>query len=118
MRFSWKDIDRIKSYCDLPIIIKGIATKEDALLAIKHGVEIIYVSNHGGRQLDFGVGGLNVLPEIVEVVEISLSKSVAVSFKDDSSTSIKTLDSMGRVCLFSTTPRVRLRDLTISSFNI
>ena len=38
-------------------------------MAIKHGVEIIYVSNHGGRQLDFGVGGLNVLPEIVEVVE-------------------------------------------------
>ena len=69
MRFSWKDIDRIKSYCDLPIIIKGIATKEDALLAIKHGVEIIYVSNHGGRQLDFGVGGLNVLPEIVEAVD-------------------------------------------------
>ena len=69
MRFSWKDIDRIKSYCDLPIIIKGIATKEDALLALKHGVEIIYVSNHGGRQLDFGVGGLNVLPEIVEATE-------------------------------------------------
>ena len=69
MRFSWKDINRIKSYCDLPIIIKGIATKEDALLAIEHGVEIIYVSNHGGRQLDYGVGGLNVLPEIVEVVK-------------------------------------------------
>ena len=32
MRFSWKDIDRIKSYCDLPIIIKGIATKEDVQL--------------------------------------------------------------------------------------
>ena len=69
MRFSWKDIDRIKSYCDLPIIIKGIATKEDAMLALEHGVEIIYVSNHGGRQLDFGVGGLNVLPEIVEAVK-------------------------------------------------
>ena len=69
MRFSWKDIDRIKSYCDLPIIIKGIATKEDALLAVEHGIEIIYVSNHGGRQLDFGVGGLNVLPEIVEAVK-------------------------------------------------
>ncbi len=68
MRFSWKDIDRIKSYCDLPIIIKGIATKEDALLAIDHGVEFIYVSNHGGRQLDYGLGGLNVLPEIVDAI--------------------------------------------------
>ena len=68
MRFSWKDIDRIKSYCDLPIIIKGIATKEDALLAVEHGVEVVYVSNHGGRQLDYGLGGLNVLPEISEAI--------------------------------------------------
>ena len=68
MRFSWKDIDRIKSYCNLPIIIKGIATKEDALLAIEHGVDVVYVSNHGGRQLDYGLGGLNVLPEIVDTI--------------------------------------------------
>ncbi len=68
MRFSWKDIDRIKSYCDLPMIIKGIATKEDALLAVEHGVEVVYVSNHGGRQLDYGLGGLNVLPEISEAI--------------------------------------------------
>ena len=68
MRFSWKDIDRIKTYCDLPIIIKGIATKEDAILAVEHGIEVIYVSNHGGRQLDFGLGGLKVLPEIVDAV--------------------------------------------------
>ena len=68
MRFSWKDIDRIKSYCHLPIIIKGIATKEDALLAVEHGVEVVYVSNHGGRQLDYGLGGLNVLPEISKAI--------------------------------------------------
>lgn len=68
MRFSWADIDRIKSYCNLPIIIKGIATKEDAVLAVEHGVEVVYVSNHGGRQLDYGIGGLNVLPEIVDAV--------------------------------------------------
>jgi len=68
MRFSWADIDRIKSYCNLPIIIKGIATKEDAILAVEHGVEVVYVSNHGGRQLDYGIGGLNVLPEIVDAV--------------------------------------------------
>ena len=68
MRFSWNDIDRIKSYCHLPIIIKGIATKEDALLAVEHGVEVVYVSNHGGRQLDYGLGGLNVLPEISKAI--------------------------------------------------
>ena len=68
MRFSWKDIDRIKSYCNLPIIIKGIATAEDAVLAVEHGVEVVYVSNHGGRQLDYGLGGLKVLPEIVNAI--------------------------------------------------
>ena len=69
MRFSWKDIDRIKSYCNLPIIIKGIATAEDALIAIEHGVEVVYVSNHGGRQLDYGLGGLKVLPEVVDAIK-------------------------------------------------
>ena len=54
--------------------------------------------------------------EIVETVKISDSKSVAVNFKDDSSTSNNTLESIGRVCLFSTTPSVVLRELTISSF--
>ena len=68
MRFSWKDIDRIKSYCNLPIIIKGIATAEDAVLAVEHGIEVVYVSNHGGRQLDYGLGGLKVLPEIVNAI--------------------------------------------------
>ena len=69
MRFSWKDIDRIKSYCDLPIIIKGIATKEDALLAIKHGVEIIYVSNHGGRQLDSMPSPIEILYHVKKQVK-------------------------------------------------
>ena len=78
--------------------------------------------NNLHKSLSFLAGAVVLPPllkfEIVEVVEISLSRSVAVSFRDDSSTSIKTLDNMGRVCLFSTTPKVRLRDLTISSFNI
>jgi glycolate oxidase len=38
------------------------------MLAIEHGVEVVYVSNHGGRQLDHGLGGLDVLPEIVDAV--------------------------------------------------
>src|SRR5207253_3182234 len=48
--------------------IKGIATTEDALLAVEHGVEVVYVSNHGGRQLDHGLGSAAVLPEIVQAV--------------------------------------------------
>jgi isopentenyl diphosphate isomerase/L-lactate dehydrogenase-like FMN-dependent dehydrogenase len=52
----------------MPLIVKGIATAEDALLAVEHGVDVVYVSNHGGRQLDHGCGGLEVLPEVVEAV--------------------------------------------------
>src|SRR5262249_32297135 len=53
----------------IPLIIKGIATAEDAQIAIDHGVEWIYVSNHGGRQLDHGRGAMHVLPEIVDAVK-------------------------------------------------
>jgi isopentenyl diphosphate isomerase/L-lactate dehydrogenase-like FMN-dependent dehydrogenase len=50
------------------LILKGIATAEDAKIALEYGVDCIYVSNHGGRQLDQGVGSIDVLPEVVEAV--------------------------------------------------
>ena len=53
----------------LPLVIKGIATAEDAELAVEHGVDVIYVSNHGGRQLDHGRGTIDVLPEVVAAVK-------------------------------------------------
>jgi glycolate oxidase len=63
---SWTDIDRIrKAYPAMPLILKGIATAEDARIAVDHGVEYLYTSNHGGRQLDHGLGSIDVLPEIV-----------------------------------------------------
>ena len=52
----------------MPLILKGIATAEDAVMAVDHGIDVVYVSNHGGRQLDHGLGGLDVLPEVVEAV--------------------------------------------------
>jgi glycolate oxidase len=67
-RFAWADVARIKRKFALPIILKGIATAEDALIAVEHGIDGIYVSNHGGRQLDHGRGGLAVLPEVVDAV--------------------------------------------------
>jgi len=51
---TWNDIYWLRSLTHLPIIIKGILTKEDAELAVRHGVQGIIVSNHGGRQLDGG----------------------------------------------------------------
>ncbi len=65
---SWGLIDRIKERYKLPIILKGIACADDAELAVSHGVEVVYVSNHGGRQLDQGRASLDVLPEIVAAV--------------------------------------------------
>jgi isopentenyl diphosphate isomerase/L-lactate dehydrogenase-like FMN-dependent dehydrogenase len=52
----------------MPLILKGIATAEDAAIACEHGVEVVYVSNHGGRQLDHGRGAMDVLPEVLEAV--------------------------------------------------
>jgi glycolate oxidase len=66
---TWDDVDRIKSKLKVPLILKGIATAEDARLAIEHGVDMVYVSNHGGRQLDHDRGTMDVLPEIVQAVE-------------------------------------------------
>ena len=65
---SWDQVKRFKDKHDLPLIIKGIATVEDAEIAVQHGVEVVYVSNHGGRQLDHGLGSTAVLPEIVKAV--------------------------------------------------
>jgi glycolate oxidase len=67
-RFTWSDVARLKARFAIPLILKGIATAEDAELALEHGVDIIYVSNHGGRQLDHGRGAMEVLPEIVAAV--------------------------------------------------
>lgn len=66
---NWRTVKLVKDKYKIPLIIKGIATAEDAQIAIDHGVEWIYVSNHGGRQLDHGRGAMHVLPEIVDAVK-------------------------------------------------
>ena len=65
---SWKDIARFKKTYDIKLILKGIATAEDAKIALDHGVDCVYVSNHGGRQLDHGLGSTDVLPEVVDAI--------------------------------------------------
>lgn len=66
---NWDDVKRIKDkHPTLPLILKGIATAEDAHIACQHGAEVVYVSNHGGRQLDQGRGSIEVLPEVVQAV--------------------------------------------------
>jgi len=66
---NWDHVKRFKDiHPDIPLILKGIATAEDATLACEHGVKAVYVSNHGGRQLDHGRGTMEVLPEVVAAV--------------------------------------------------
>ena len=65
---TWHDLEWIVSESGMPLILKGIVTREDATLAIEHGVAGIIVSNHGGRQLDGAPATLDALPEVVEAV--------------------------------------------------
>jgi glycolate oxidase len=68
MALDWKTVERMKSKFKIPFAVKGIGTGEDAKIAIDHGVEMVYVSNHGGRQLDHGRGSTDVLREVVDAV--------------------------------------------------
>jgi isopentenyl diphosphate isomerase/L-lactate dehydrogenase-like FMN-dependent dehydrogenase len=65
---TWRDLEWIRGELDLPLVIKGILTREDATLAVEHGADAVWVSNHGGRQLDHVAAGLDALPEVVEAV--------------------------------------------------
>lgn len=65
---TWRMLERVKSRSGLPIILKGVTTAADAKLALEHGVDIIYVSNHGGRAIDHGRGTIEALPEIANAV--------------------------------------------------
>jgi isopentenyl diphosphate isomerase/L-lactate dehydrogenase-like FMN-dependent dehydrogenase len=63
---TWRDLEWLRSVSSLPVLVKGVLTAEDTLLAAEAGADGVVVSNHGGRQLD-GVGAtLDALPEVVE----------------------------------------------------
>ena len=66
--FNWDKIKRFKDKHAIPLILKGIATAEDAAIACEHGVDVVWVSNHGGRQLDHGRGSMDVLPEVLDAI--------------------------------------------------
>ncbi|MFO0740543.1 MAG: alpha-hydroxy acid oxidase [Labilithrix sp.] len=67
--FTWTDLDEIaRLAAPLPVVVKGIARADDALRALDHGARAIWVSNHGGRQLDYAPATIDVLPEVVRAV--------------------------------------------------
>src|SRR3954469_14523663 len=65
---TWRDLERLRGMSDLPILVKGLLTREDARLAVDAGVDGIIVSNHAGRQLDTVLAGIDALPEVVDEV--------------------------------------------------
>ncbi|XP_034208456.1 peroxisomal (S)-2-hydroxy-acid oxidase GLO4 isoform X1 [Prunus dulcis] len=65
---SWEDIGWLKSITNLPILIKGVLTHENARKAVEVGVAGIVVSNHGARQLDYTPATISVLEEVVHAV--------------------------------------------------
>jgi isopentenyl diphosphate isomerase/L-lactate dehydrogenase-like FMN-dependent dehydrogenase len=66
--YEWTLLDELRRMVKVPLVVKGIVTGEDARLCLEHGVDGIFVSNHGGRSLDYGPSTLEVLPEIAEAV--------------------------------------------------
>ena len=65
---TWKVVDRLQEITRLPLVLKGILTREDARLAVSHGTKGLVVSNHGGRQLDAAPASLDALPEVVDEI--------------------------------------------------
>jgi isopentenyl diphosphate isomerase/L-lactate dehydrogenase-like FMN-dependent dehydrogenase len=65
---SWRDLEWIASEAQVPVILKGVVTREDAETAVEHGAAAVVVSNHGGRQLDGAPATLDALPEVVDAI--------------------------------------------------
>ena len=65
---TWTDLERLRQWTRLPILIKGVLHPDDARRAVDHGAAGVIVSNHGGRQLDGAVAALDALPRVADAV--------------------------------------------------
>jgi len=66
--FDWEELDWLRSICAVPLLVKGVLRADDALRAVDAGCDGVWVSNHGGRQLDTAVAGIDALPAIAASV--------------------------------------------------
>lgn len=66
---TWDDLEWLRSLWDGPMVIKGITNERDAAEAVARGMDAVWVSNHGGRQLDGLPATIDVLPGIVDAVD-------------------------------------------------
>lgn len=65
---TWDDLAWLRSVCPIPLIAKGVLRADDAARAVDAGCDGIWISNHGGRQLDTSIAGIDALPEIAAAV--------------------------------------------------
>jgi lactate 2-monooxygenase len=65
---TWEDLPRLRSLTTMPVVLKGVLHPDDALRAVDAGVDGLWVSNHGGRQVDRSVAALDALPGVVDAV--------------------------------------------------
>ena len=65
---EWDYVTELCERWKVPVLVKGLVTAEDAVLACEHGAAGVVVSNHGGRQLDGAIASLEALPEVVDAV--------------------------------------------------
>jgi isopentenyl diphosphate isomerase/L-lactate dehydrogenase-like FMN-dependent dehydrogenase len=65
---NWSYVDRLKKMSGMKLLLKGIDTAEDAVLAREHGADGVIVSNHGGRATETGRGTMDILPEVIDAV--------------------------------------------------
>jgi 4-hydroxymandelate oxidase len=66
---TWEFVRRLKDITKMKLVLKGLETREDAELALRHGVDGIIVSNHGGRAQESGRATIECLPEVIDAVQ-------------------------------------------------
>jgi lactate 2-monooxygenase len=66
---TWADIARLREMTSLPIVLKGVLHADDARQAVETGVDAVWVSNHGGRQVDGAISTIRALPDVVAAVD-------------------------------------------------
>ncbi|MCC6368803.1 MAG: alpha-hydroxy-acid oxidizing protein [Bryobacterales bacterium] len=78
---NWSYVDRLRKMTRMKLVLKGIDTAEDAVLAREHGADGVVVSNHGGRSMETGRGTIDILPEVVDAVGSQVAVFVDGGFR-------------------------------------
>ena len=81
---TWADLAWLRERTELPILVKGLLTAEDAKIALEHGVDGVVVSNHGGRQVDGSVASLDALVEVRDAIGVDTTVLLASGIRTGS----------------------------------